>query len=54
MKTLRPLLLLVLFLCAVGSAAADEVRLANGDRLTGTVVSLADGTLTFKTPYGEL
>ena len=35
-------------------ATADEVRLANGDRLTGRVVSLAGGTLTFSTPNGDL
>lgn len=36
-------------------AAADEVRLTNGDRLTGTAVRLADGKLTFKTDYaGEI
>ncbi|MBI2186269.1 MAG: DUF481 domain-containing protein [Acidobacteria bacterium] len=33
---------------------ADEVRLANGDRLTGTAVTLAGGTLTFATPYGDV
>jgi putative salt-induced outer membrane protein YdiY len=54
MKTLRPLLALVILLFAADPSAADEVRLANGDRLTGTVVSLSDGTLTFKTPHGEL
>jgi len=31
-------------------AAADEVRLKNGDRYSGTVVQLDAGTLTFKTP----
>jgi putative salt-induced outer membrane protein YdiY len=35
-------------------ARGDEVRLKNGDRFTGTVVSLAGGTLTFKTPHGDL
>ncbi len=55
MKILRLILpLALLFFPAAGSAAADEVRLANGDRVTGTVVSMADGTLTFKTPHGEL
>jgi hypothetical protein len=36
------------------AAAADEVRLANGDRITGTVGSLAGGTLTLATPNGDL
>ncbi len=35
-------------------AAADEVRLKNGDRYSGTVVQLDAGTLTFKTPHGDL
>lgn len=39
---------------AATPAAADEVQLANGDRLTGELVSLANGTLTFSTPHGEL
>ena len=39
---------------AAQPAAADEVRLMNGDRITGRVESLADGTLVFSTPLGEL
>jgi putative salt-induced outer membrane protein YdiY len=36
-------------------AHADVVRLKNGDRLTGIVVSKQDSTLVFRTPYaGEL
>jgi putative salt-induced outer membrane protein YdiY len=35
-------------------AAADEILLSNGDRITGTVLRLAGGTLTFKTANGEL
>jgi putative salt-induced outer membrane protein YdiY len=34
--------------------AADDVQLKNGDRLTGTVVSLDADTLKFKTSYGDL
>jgi putative salt-induced outer membrane protein YdiY len=34
--------------------AADELQLKNGDRLTGTVVSLEAGKLTFKTAHGDL
>ena len=33
------------------SAHADEVVLKNGDRITGTVVELADGTLSIETEY---
>ena len=33
---------------------ADEVRLKNGDRFTGTVVNLDGGTLALKTDHGDL
>jgi putative salt-induced outer membrane protein YdiY len=39
----------VFLLAATTSAIADELILKNGDRLTGTVDTLADGKLTFKT-----
>ena len=42
------LLFTVFFLQA---ARADQVMLANGDRLTGKVISKADDTLTFETEY---
>jgi hypothetical protein len=44
----------IMMLLAALPARADEVRLKNGDRLTGETVSLANGTLTFKTAVGEL
>jgi len=34
-----------------GLVAADEVLLANGDRLSGEIQSLGDGKLVVKTPY---
>jgi hypothetical protein len=34
-------------------AAADEVVLRNGDRLSGTVLHVADGKLALRTPYAE-
>ena len=34
--------------CGAGPAHADQVELTNGDRLTGKLVSLVKGTLTFK------
>ena len=37
----------------VSSAAADEIILENGDRLTGTITTSQDGTLTIKTLYSE-
>ncbi len=52
---IRPLSALVLLaLLLAAPALADEVQLRNGDRLTGTVVTLANGTLTFSTPYGNV
>jgi putative salt-induced outer membrane protein YdiY len=52
---LRLLLLAVILLfTAAATAAADEVRLKNGDRLTGTVVSLDKGVLKFDTGHGVL
>ena len=36
------------------SARADEVGLANGDRYSGTVVSLASGMLAFDTGHGRV
>jgi putative salt-induced outer membrane protein YdiY len=46
--------LLLSVLVASSEMAADELRLAGGDRLTGTVKRLARGTLIFDTPHGEL
>jgi putative salt-induced outer membrane protein YdiY len=43
----------VLAVCA-STSAADEVRLKNGDRITGQVVRLDAGTLAFKSAYGEI
>lgn len=55
MKTLRSAAFLGLtFLMTTTTVAADEVRLANGDRITGSVVRLEGGTLTFKTAHGDL
>ena len=44
----------ILGVLATGVANADELRLSNGDRLTGTVVALDGGTLVFKTAHGDL
>jgi putative salt-induced outer membrane protein YdiY len=50
-----PFALLILVSFAAGPALADTVKLKNGDEITGKVVSLADGTLTFKSDaVGEL
>src|SRR4026209_2531299 len=51
---MRPLPFCFLLLIAAVPAHADEVRLKNGDRITGVASSLAGGTLTFKAAGGEL
>jgi putative salt-induced outer membrane protein YdiY len=53
LRRLLPLVVAAAALFAV-PCAADELQLKNGDRLTGTVVSLDAGKLTFKTPHGDL
>lgn len=53
----RPLQSLALALLALspGPASGDTLELTNGDRLSGTVVRLADGELVFETDWaGEL
>jgi putative salt-induced outer membrane protein YdiY len=47
-------LLLLFTLLTAAHANADELQLKNGNRLTGTTVSLTGGTLTFNTPYGTV
>jgi putative salt-induced outer membrane protein YdiY len=44
----------LLLLGIATSAAADTLQLQNGDRVTGRVVRLDAGTLTFRTPHGDL
>lgn len=43
----------IICLIFIGRAAADEIVLDNGDRLTGTVMTLQDGVLTFATGYSD-
>ena len=50
----RRLIVFCAFLLLAAPAAADEVLLTNGDRFTGTVVSLAGGVLTVDTAYGQV
>ena len=52
--TRRSIPLLLLAILSASPARADEVLLENGDRLTGTTVSLAAGVLTLITPYGNV
>jgi putative salt-induced outer membrane protein YdiY len=43
--------LLLAFLLCAAAAAGDEVKLVNGDRITGKVTGLAGGKLTIDTPH---
>jgi putative salt-induced outer membrane protein YdiY len=52
MRTLVLAVSIAVFLAV--PAAADELTLKNGDRITGQVVRVYDGQLTFKTPAGDL
>lgn len=45
--------LLLIMVYIPGNAAADEIILANGDRLTGRIVEIKDGTLIFETDYSD-
>lgn len=55
MKALRLAGLVALTVFTSATAAfSDELRLANGDRVSGSVVRLEGGTLTFKTAHGDL
>jgi putative salt-induced outer membrane protein YdiY len=49
-------MILIFFIALLsGTSYADEVRLKNGDRLTGKVKLLEEGKLLFETPYaGEI
>jgi putative salt-induced outer membrane protein YdiY len=47
-------LVILLLLVTALPALADTVELQNGDRITGTVVRLGGGSLTFKTAGGDL
>lgn len=47
-------LLIVLAGAAASPARADDITLENGDRFTGTAISLAGGVLTMTTPYGTV
>ena len=52
--TVAATLTLLAFLLLPALAIADEVQLQNGDRITGTVVRLAGGTLTFRAAGADL
>src|SRR5215468_1055500 len=47
-------LVATLTLLMASASRADEVRLTNGDRITGQTISMIKGTLLFKTASGSL
>src|SRR5262245_4496654 len=51
---MRRFVLILGLLLTPAPLSADELRLANGDRYTGEVVSLEAGKLRFKTRHGNL
>lgn len=53
MRLLIPLCAAICMLVAP-AASADEVRMKDGDRYSGTVIQLDAGTLTFETAHGQL
>ena len=52
--TSAPILALLALLLLPALAIADEIQLQNGDRITGTVVRMTGGNLTFKTTGGDI
>jgi putative salt-induced outer membrane protein YdiY len=55
MSPLKTVLIVLCVLAWPATASADEVMLKNGDRLTGDIVKMSDGSLVLKTPYaGEV
>jgi len=50
-----PFLMLGIFAAGLGPVWADEIRLENGDRITGTIIRMENKVLTINTPYaGDL
>src|SRR5438309_567590 len=48
------LVLLSLVVLASGTIMADEIRLKNGDHLTGSIVKLDDGKLSVSTDFADV
>jgi putative salt-induced outer membrane protein YdiY len=46
-----PAILMMVLLFGISTAAADELHLKNGDRITGEVISMENNKLVFKTAY---
>lgn len=52
-KPVAKLLTSFIVLSLATAAVADELKMKNGDRLSGTVISMQGDTLMFATPYGR-
>ncbi len=50
-KPARMLFMAVLVILMAGNCLADEIRLKNGDRLTGQIIRMQEGKLILKTGY---
>jgi putative salt-induced outer membrane protein YdiY len=48
---LKSVVLAVLVICCVGSSYAEQVTLKNGDRFTGSIVTMSDKKLVLKTEH---
>ena len=48
-----PFMIIVIFAAGPKAVRADEVRLKNGDRISGTIVTMENNVLTIRTSYTE-
>lgn len=53
MRSLVKILFVIAILCSLmaGSVMADEVKMKNGDRLSGKIITMEDGTLVLETTF---
>jgi putative salt-induced outer membrane protein YdiY len=45
------LIITIIFVAYISNVSADEIRLVNGDKLTGSVIKMENETITFATEY---
>lgn len=51
--TIATLIFLAISACRIPSSMADEVQLANGDRINGEITQIEGETIVLKTSYAE-
>ena len=55
LKTMFVYSMVGIFFLMIGNGKADEIKLKNGDRITGEVIRMQENLLVFKTAYaGEI